>query len=520
MIKKKKIGFWRQLAVRQAIVVFIVAIVVGFCFGSLQLYLNLQESRNNLRETTRQVVNMVRQPALDAVYKLDSAVAQEIANGLFEYEIILGVKILDDLGEVLVEKSRQPKRGEARWIADTLFGGQEVVLEKLDGRILNIDVAGDLQVTYDSYEAADRFLQSGKTVVFSGLLRTLFLAAILYTIFHLTVTRPFKQVIQGLVQIDSKNPLNHMFDSRVRSGDEFNLLFTAINQVLRALNSEIEDHQIAATDLRRIRDELEERVQARTSDLERAKQEAEVANRSKSEFLARMSHDLRTPLNAIIGLSEMLTEDAEIDGNQDLLEPLTRIGGAGNHLLSLINDILDLAKVEAGKLKFHNARFEIVAVLNYLERTSVTLADKNNNHFVVSAPVNLGTMFADRVRVEQVLFNLISNACKFTSGGKIELSVSRDGSDGVDSIMFNLSDTGIGMSTEQLAIVFSEYSQADDDTGHKYGGTGLGLAICKRLVGLMNGSISAVSEPDKGSIFTVRLPLEADVGALSDEVDV
>jgi PAS domain S-box-containing protein len=242
--------------------------------------------------------------------------------------------------------------------------------------------------------------------------------------------------------------------------------------------------------------------------LQSAMQQAEEANRTKSKFLANMSHELRTPLNAVIGITEMLKEDAEDLGQKDFLEPLDRIHRAGNHLLHLINEILDLSKIEAGRLELHIEEVDVGALIQDVATTAEALAARNGNRLEVRCPADVGTIHTEPIRVRQIILNLLSNACKFTEKGEVTLTVERDRPDGA-WFTFTVADSGIGMTAEQMAKVFEEFSQADSSTTRRYGGTGLGLAISRRLCHLLGGSIAVDSTPGVGSTFTVRLPAAA-----------
>ncbi|MDH3231830.1 MAG: response regulator [Alphaproteobacteria bacterium] len=237
-----------------------------------------------------------------------------------------------------------------------------------------------------------------------------------------------------------------------------------------------------------------------------AMREAERANRAKSQFLANMSHELRTPLNAIIGYSEMLLEEAVEGGRAEAVGDLRRINGAGQHLLGLINDVLDLSKIEAGKMEVTPEDFSIPSVVDDVVATIQHMVEDRNNSLTVDVAANLQPMYSDQLKVRQILFNVLSNAAKFTNAGQISFTVrpivERDGV----SIEFSVSDTGIGMTQEQLDKVFGEFLQADSSTTREYGGTGLGLAISRRMARMLGGDISATSAPGKGSTFTVRLP--------------
>jgi GAF domain-containing protein len=231
----------------------------------------------------------------------------------------------------------------------------------------------------------------------------------------------------------------------------------------------------------------------------------ELASEHKSQFLASMSHELRTPLNAIIGLTEMMVTNAARFGTEKALEPLRRVNAAGTHLLSLINEILDLSKIEAGKLELNLEPVNLARLIDEVIGTAGQLAEKNKNRLIVDAQENLGALTADSMRLKQILLNLLSNACKFTKEGEVALRV-RKVVDGRDWVELAVADTGIGMTAEQQAKLFQDFTQADSLTARRYGGTGLGLAISRKLARMMGGDVTVTSEPGKGSMFTVRLP--------------
>ena len=243
---------------------------------------------------------------------------------------------------------------------------------------------------------------------------------------------------------------------------------------------------------------------------ERARDSAEEANRTKSQFLANMSHELRTPLNAIIGYSEMLQEEAEDLENPEFEEDLERINGAGKHLLGLINDVLDISKIEAGAMDIYLETFPVEPMVQDVATTMKTLVEKNSNTLEIDCPDSVGSIHADTTKIRQCLFNLIGNSSKFTEQGTISLTVSRVTEDGQDWINFAVADTGIGMTEEQMGRLFEAFAQAEASTRRNYGGTGLGLAITRHFCEMMGGIVLVESEAGKGSTFTMKLPAVVD----------
>jgi signal transduction histidine kinase len=240
-------------------------------------------------------------------------------------------------------------------------------------------------------------------------------------------------------------------------------------------------------------------------EIQEKSRQLQLASENKSQFLASMSHELRTPLNAIIGLTEMMVSNAARFGTEKALEPLRRVNAAGTHLLSLINEILDLSKIEAGKLELNPEPVNLARLIDEVIGTAGQLAEKNKNRLTVEAQENLGALTTDSMRLKQILLNLLSNACKFTKEGEVALRVGKV-ADGREWVELAVADTGIGMTAEQQAKLFQDFTQADSLTARRYGGTGLGLAITRKLARMMGGDVTVASEPGKGSVFTVRLP--------------
>ena len=281
-------------------------------------------------------------------------------------------------------------------------------------------------------------------------------------------------------------------------------LFVAIF-IIRLTESQARDVKNAILEIENSHQLLEERVHQRTKELSEARDEALISNKTKDEFLATMSHELRTPLNIILGYSELLSDIADDEGHKNLVPDLNRIENAAKHQLTLINSLLDISKIEDGKLEVHAIDFDVETLIAEIEASAKPLALENNNVFEVKCMHGIGMMYSDNIRMRQILLNLISNAAKFTKNGTITFDVSKDIKS--EKIKFEIKDTGIGISEKYIDDIFGKFTQQDSSTTRQYGGSGLGLSISKKLSKELNGDIVVSSEEGKGSIFTLKLPI-------------
>jgi signal transduction histidine kinase/CheY-like chemotaxis protein len=418
-------------------------------------------------------------PALDFA---DPQNAEDTLSALRARQSVVSAYVFDAQGKVFAHYVRRdvrdPQTPRVRPEGPPYLAGNRLHLYQ-DVHNKSGEKTGTLYLQSDMHELYDTLLAYVR-IVLLVLLGSSVAAFLVSSGLQTIISRP----IQHLVEIEMRVSREQDYSLRAvkESDDELGILFDGFNEMLV-------------------------QIQTRDAQLNVAKEAAEQANRTKSAFLANMSHELRTPLNAIIGYSEMLQDEARDLRQGEFIPDLKKIHAAGQHLLALINDVLDLSKIEAGKMELYLEDFDLVSLVRDVESTIQPLVEKNGNLLESRLVGDLGGMHADVTRVRQVLFNLLSNASKFTERGNVSLEVSRERSDGMDWVLFRVADTGIGMTPEQLGRLFQAFSQADVSTSRKYGGTGLGLVISRRFCQMMGGDITVTSEYGKGSIFTARLPV-------------
>ena len=389
-------------------------------------------------------------------------------------------------------------------------GGDLVVISQVEEQGVRIGAVAVKAVFRDPIRA--KLSEYGNIIVMVVLVSLLVGFLVSYKLQAL-ISGPIRELATTARMVSEKK--DYSLRAQRHTGDEVGFLIDSFNEMLAAVQQRTVELHREKEKTEEANRTLEHKVEQRTSELARAtieaqvaREAAETANQTKSAFLANMSHELRTPLNAIIGYSEMLEEEARDMGAEVFLADLPKIHSAGKHLLGLINDVLDISKIEAGKMELFVESFDPSKLVQEVVNTITPLVEKNKNVLNLECPAPLGTMRSDVTKVRQALFNLLSNACKFTSDGTMTLRVERVAEYGKDWLIFKVRDSGIGMTQEQMAKLFQAFTQADAGTTRKYGGTGLGLAITKRFCQMMGGDVTVESEHGKGSVFTIRLPAE------------
>ena len=518
---------------RLLIIALLPAIVIATTLGIYFVNSQIRDMRSSLEERGRSIVRQLAPAAEFGVFSGNREILVNLSSSVLAEVDVRSVQIRDNTAAIHILVGQRP--GEHERIVRNQGDYSAHVLHSLNKSSLFFEapiVQSVIAVDDYSETAAISPAMPLQKVVLGTVTvelslentinnqRGLVLRGALYTLLGLVltgmlairigraVTDPILEITRGVQALEEGR-----LDTRIQASakGEIELLQKGINSMAASLQQGHEHMQeqiqLATSELRNTLAELE----SKNEELEVQRERAQEANVSKSQFLANMSHELRTPLNAIIGYSEMLEEEVKEVGDSQYASDILKINTAGKHLLALINDILDLSKIEAGKMSVFLETTDILAISQYTVATIKPLAEKNRNTLILDCPEEIGEMYSDITKIRQVLFNLLSNACKFSKDGEVRLRVRRVQQHGGDWIRFDVSDTGIGMSEDQMRHLFEAFSQADASISRNYGGTGLGLAICKRFSEIMGGTLEAQSEAGRGSTFSLTLPAEASV---------
>jgi len=518
-------GFLHQLTMS-----FIIGITTLILVASVVTsWLASNRTESDLIKQGHQITeNLARQSALALLYE-EGENAKDAARGALAFPDVLNVYIYDTSLRLILHEGKNLEK-EIIYFSP-LMGSSALILNKethwrfrapvysqvsednefvVQGMNTKPELLGyaDVVLSKDTLVATTARIFVVNSIIFFSL------AAVLLFVLRFMakrITQPLNKLSSTMYNAESSVENAYADED---GPHEAKVIAHAFNQMIKAINER--DKELKNQNLT-----LEKRVKNRTMELAEARDKAIEASKTKSRFLANMSHELRTPLNAIIGYSELLMEDAIDKNNKSGYGDLHKVHNAGVHLLSLINNILDLSKIEAGKIDLYLEAFTVNTMISDVLSVIEPLVKKNNNTFRVDCPENIGSMCSDETKIRQSLLNLISNSCKFTKNGEVSLVIRPHKIGTHEGISFQVSDQGIGMTKNQVNNLFREFTQADSSTTREYGGTGLGLAISKHFCEMMGGYISVESVKDEGSVFTMFLPRVAstDNAPFSEEDD-
>lgn len=491
-----------SLKYRIAVLIFLLeAIMMAVVLGAtLTSYFDANTKLSNQNE--RVLINILSDLARVALLNVEYGELQPYVEEFVTTPAVEKVIVLDEKDRVVVSSTVTDVGGvNPQFISSENQFWRTQEIENSSGRLGKIAI----KFSHHALVAAnERAVDVGIITALAGML----IIAVCGVIAGYLLTRRLETLKNAALKMISG-------DLSVRTGlhgkDEIAILSETFDRMAQGVEIIIHDLRDREKEISNAHDELEKRIAERTRELAIARDQALAANRTKSVFLANMSHELRTPLNAIIGYCELLSEVANDNRYKDIISDLDNIHVAGTHLLKIINNVLDLSKIEAGKVTFELTNFDIEEMVNEVVTNTRPLVHKNNNNLEVLYGKEVGSMYADKTKVRQILINVIGNAAKFTEAGTITLSVDRQKIG--KNIIFTIRDTGIGISEENLHKLFEEFTQADASTTRKFGGTGLGLAISRHHCELMGGHIVASSSLGKGSSFTVILPVSVTLAA-------
>ncbi|MBW0146550.1 response regulator [Marinobacter sp. CAU 1620] len=509
-------GFRKRLSFRLTRDTVLVAMALGLVLNLIQITLDYFNARASMEEEIHALINISVSPASQIAYNIDVRLAEELLDGLLRHPATIDARIIDNDGQTMAAASQSSPDSPYRWASDLLFDSSRVFSQELRVPQLEDLPLGQLIVTIDTYHYGLQFLERATYTLISGLLKSLTLTAALLGIFYLVLTRPMLNVISALSQVKASTPekvrlpvpANHQ-------DDEIGTMVGIINQHLETIDSSLAQLRTAESAMKNYSFQLEREVEDRTREISekndalqrgnraliKAKEDAVRRARARANFLASMSHEIRTPLNGVLGMLGLALE-GELDSTQR--NRLEIAFNAGESLLGLLNDILDISKVEAGKLSLENIPFSMRNLIEESATLHAQQARRKRIDLVSEVDPALPESFlGDPTRARQILNNLLSNAIKFTDEGSVYVKAAYS----AGSLRLDVIDTGIGMSSEGLHRIFSPFSQADADTTRLYGGTGLGLTLCRQLVERMHGQILVDSREGRGTHFTVTLPL-------------
>lgn len=507
--------FRKRLSFRLTRDTVLLAMLLGLALNIVQVTLDFFHAREAMDDEIRALIEISHSPASQIAYNIDQRLAEELLDGLLKHPAIVDARIVDPENRILAASSKSSVDSGYRWLSDLLFGSSRFYSDNLRVPQLAEIPLGELAITIDTYYYGNEFLHRAGYTVLSGFLKSLVLSIMLLFVFYFVLTKPMLRVIAALGEVEPEAPEKARLPvPPSHEEDEIGTMVDIINLHLDTIDSSLNQLRAAEATMKNYSTQLEQEVEERTREISeknealqsgnralvRAKEDAVRRAHARANFLASMSHEIRTPLNGVLG---MLSLSLEGELRQDQRHRLEIARNAGQSLLGLLNDILDISKVEAGKLHMEAIPFSL---RNLVEESAALLAQQSHREkidLVVDIDPALPEQFiGDPTRTRQIINNLLSNGIKFTNSGEVRIQVRYVNRE----IRLDIIDTGIGISPEGLRRIFSPFAQADSDTTRRFGGTGLGLTLCRQLVERMHGHITVDSVPDKGTQFTVRLP--------------
>ena len=508
--------FTKRLSFRLTRNTVLLAMLLGIVLNMAQVTLDFFNARKSMDDEIRALMDISYSPASQIAYNIDTRLAKELLDGLLRHPAIVEARIVDPDDRILASSTRTSNESRYRMLSDALFGNEREYSESLRVPQLDDIPLGRLEVRIDTYYYGTAFLSRAANTLISGFIKSLILSIILLFIFYFVLTKPLLRVIEALQEVEPEAPEKVRLPiPKHHQEDEIGLMVTIINHHLDTIDSSLDQVRHTESQMKHYSSQLEREVDDRTREISdknealqrgnraliRAKEDAVHRARSRANFLASMSHEIRTPLNGVLGMLSLALE-GELEPSQR--NRLDIALNAGQSLLNLLNDILDISKVEAGKLNLESIEFSLGDVIEECPTLLSQQAQHKHVEPVIDLDPALPDIFqGDPTRVRQIINNLLGNGIKFTETGEVRIRAKSDKTE----TRIDIIDTGIGMAEESLRRIFSPFSQANADTTRRYGGTGLGLTLCRQLVERMHGQITVESRENKGTHFTVILPL-------------
>ena len=507
------IPFTKRLSTRLAAYVIVIAVSLGLFFSFVQIYLDYFNVQDQFDNSILQVLNTLEKPATQALYQVDEVLADEVVQGLMEFKPIRKVRLLNENQQVFAEASRP--LASSRWQGLSLFWlpperrysrplheqYHQVEKESMSVHLFDDHVStaantgllvGILNVDVDNALLMENYWQRAFMLILSGIMRNLLLALALLYLFHWLINKPLLSTTQALAAIDPQSPGESALACPPNHNeDELCHLIDTANTLLRQINIKVKEQRYLL------------------QDMGEAKQDAEAANVAKSQFMAKMSHELRTPLNAVIGYSEMLEDELEEISVADAKTDIAQIKQAGERLLVLVDNILDLSKIESGEVIIQKQILDLNSfVRNLIGMAQVWVEEKGNEISCHCDDDKQYVYYTDKERLQQNILHLIHNACKYTQKGKLHIHAEYQQIQTETWLLFRVTDNGIGIPKGQQRAIFESFCQVDDSYSRSHEGGGLGLTIIKRTTELMGGEIHVNSTLGEGSCFTLSVPVE------------